>query len=341
MPIPCPLAPAVFAPVGEGCSVCPCPCPAPCVCTGCPLCSTQTHEDVEYVVEMKMVKAGDDEDQVTACPRVSVQENQTATVQVSGVDTPKDRCSLHVQATVNRSWNQDVFLHLTVAEACSHTSGDSGLHAHTETTETRCPIKLGKTMKMELTHDSNGVCTSWVVATVTAVETETPIMKTAAGPHPVSKISEEEEDPEGYGLSNVVEFIQDCFDLGAETAYSLSGSQSYSDAVAPASVEYLQNPPQACQEPITMCPASSGRCCTTPGTCTQCVAVEPAKQTALHVSIDASHDRKCVEVNDGGRSCKATADHVVLKDGCIELDGNVCASRSTIPAARRSSRPLT
>ena len=327
VPAPCPLAP-FLAPCGDGCGAC-----AACSCPNCPLCSTaQAAEGAEYVVDMKVVRGGDGDDHVMACPRVSVLENQTAIVEVNGVETPKDQCSLQMQATVTPSWtNGGVLLDLCVTDSCAHRGG-AGLKAHTEMTETRLPVSLGKATKLELTHDSDGACTSWVEVKVTEVEREALAPKTtAAGSCPKSAVYEEEEDAEGCGLADFIGAVQDLFGLAADTASSMSGLDTPAEPAAQLAGQYLQSPPEYCPPP---CPAACATPCHGCGTCpvasagggcTQCVAVESAKQPAVQVSIDASNERKCVEMTDGKKHFKATADHLTMHDGCIELQGDVRA----------------
>ena len=43
----------------------------------------------------------------------------------------------------------------------------------------------------------------------------------------------------------------------------------------------------------------------------------------MHITIDATHDRKCVEMNDGKKRFKATADRLTVHDDCIQLEGDV------------------
>ncbi len=172
MPCPVPFMPAGFAPCGDGCGVCTvCPCP------NCPLCSlSPAPEGGEYVVEMKMVEAGDDEPKVISHPRICVVEGQTGTVQVAAAGS-KEQSTLQMQATLTKL-DEGAVLDLCVMKASSFTPGNNVFQSHAETTQHRLPVQFGKATKLELTHDSDGACTSWVEVTVTKVETEARMPKT-------------------------------------------------------------------------------------------------------------------------------------------------------------------
>ena len=43
----------------------------------------------------------------------------------------------------------------------------------------------------------------------------------------------------------------------------------------------------------------------------------------MRLSIDAMHDRKKVEVTDGGKHLTALADRMTIHDDCIQLQGEV------------------
>ncbi len=320
LPCPVPFMPAGFAPCGDGCGACTvCPCP------NCPLCSaSQAPQGGEYVVEMKMMEAGDDEPEVISLPRMCVMEGQTGTVQ-TGADGSREQSSLQMHATVTKL-DKGVLLDLCVVKAGSHTPGNNVLHTHTETAETRLPVALGKTTKLEVSHDSDGDCTSWVEVTVTKAETEARMPKTSAGACPKAMVAEEEEDVESLGLSDFVEFLEDCFDAAAETASSVTGASS-GDEPTVVSGEYLQQPPlyspTASATAVGTCPSCPSHSCGTASTCTQCAATEEAKQQVVHIGFDTLHRRVVMEWNDGKKHFTSSADRLTVHDGCFVLEGHV------------------
>ncbi len=241
MPCPVPFMPAGFAPCGDGCGVCTvCPCP------NCPLCSLfPAPEGGEYVVEMKMVEAGDDEPKVISHPRICVVEGQTGTVQVAAAGS-KEQSTLQMQATLTKL-DVGAVLSLRVEQGNSFTPGNNVFQSHADTTQHQLPVQFGKATKLELTHDSDGACTSWVEVTVTKVETEARMPKTAACACPKAMAVEEEEEAESFGVDDFVEFLQDLFDAAAETASSVTGASSDGQPTV-ASGETLQHPPLYCPE---------------------------------------------------------------------------------------------
>ncbi len=339
-PCPAPLMPAGFVSYGDGCA-----CPS-CSCPNCPLCTmSPSAESAEYVVEMKMVEAGDDEpDAVISHPRLCVLEGQTGTVQTAAAGS-KEQSTLQMQATLTKL-DVGAILNLRVEQSSSSTPGNNVLQAHTETIEHRLPVVFGKATKLELTHDSNGACTSWVEVTVTKVETEKRVPKTGSvgGCCPKAKVcEEEEEDAAPAGVSDFVEVLQGFFDVAADTASTVTGTSS-SDEPAVAQAEYLQHPPLYCPEmsaPGTCtgsCPASEHSCCTS-AACTQCAATKSAKQAITHVRIHSCDGRKCVEMSCGDKHWKAIADRVTIHGGSLEMEG--CEAESSDGSASFSAAKIT
>ncbi|HVS38002.1 MAG TPA: LPS export ABC transporter periplasmic protein LptC, partial [Gemmataceae bacterium] len=299
---------------GDGCGVCPCPTPCTCPTCTCPNCSycsaPQAFQPAEYVVEMKLLKAGaDGDDEVQMCPRVTVLENQTASVEMLGVESSQEQCCHRIQATVMKSV-KGVVLNLHVEDSCARAEGEFGGRAHTETTAIRCPVALDTTNKLELVQGVDGAYRSWVEVRVTEVNGKATPTKAAACTCPKVKAAvAEEEDQDDQGLSGAIDVIQGFFEMGADAAAGMAQSCGCCD-----------DKPSVCTppvnfdgDPLTYVP------------CTRCSAVEAAKQPTAHVSIDFSHDRKCVEVNNGDKHFKATADHIVMQDDCIRLEGDVRA----------------
>jgi hypothetical protein len=60
----------------------------------------------------------------------------------------------------------------------------------------------------------------------------------------------------------------------------------------------------------------------------QCVAVEAVKKPVRHMRIDAAHGSKCVEISDGDKGWKVTADRITLREGRLDLAGHVHAVSS-------------
>src|SRR5262249_41125178 len=123
--------------------------------------------------------------------------------------------------------------------------------------------------------------------------------------------------------------------------YDLFGMEAWSDEPTPPSGLYLQQPPQYCPaqpalpiarvqfaQEAASCPAGSCPSAACPqchdSACTQCSATEAAK-AEMHVSIDGSGDRKCVEISAGKSRFKASADRLAMHGHCIVLEGDVRA----------------
>ncbi len=318
-PCPAPLMPAGFVSYGDGCA-----CPS-CSCPNCPLCTMSPSAPAEeYVVDLKMVEGGDgDPDTAISHPRLCVLEGQTGTVQTAAAGS-KEQSTLQMQATLTKL-DVGAILNLRVEQGSSFTPGNNVLQAHTETTEHRLPVVFGKATKLELTHDSNGACTSWVEVTVTKVETEKRKEAASGCSCPKAKVcEEEEEDAAPAGVGDFVDVLVGFFDVAAEMASTVTGTSS-SDEPAVSQAEYLQHPPLYCPEMSASgtctgsCAASAHSCCTS-AACTQCAAVEAEKRPTTHIRICADHGRKSIEIIHGDMRWTGYADRVTIIDGCIKLE---------------------
>ena len=329
-PLPCPC-PAPFLPVGfapyaqgYGCgSACPCP-------AGCPDCAysacaaSMPCDPMQYEVALKVCKAAADGGvEILTQPRIRALDMQPATVEIGCVHSDKEQSSCQIQLMLTKQ-GKGALMNVAVTESAT-AQRESGPHMHSETTEQRCHMAFGAATKLELSCNSDGSPKTWLEATVTPVEHEERV-KTASAP--------EMEDADDSPLSDMAEVVQDLFDMVADTAAELFGADaSPEQATLPAGL-YVPQPPayfpadapvpmarelSSCQGSVRSCP--TGGC----SGCTQCVAAEAVHQAAMHVCIDGTGERKCVEMSSGKKHFKATADHLTVHDGCVELEGNVQA----------------
>jgi hypothetical protein len=212
-------------------------------------------------------------------------------------------------------------------------SGEDNVRMHTEAMETRCPVALGAATKVLLTENADGSPRTWVEVTVKEAKYETHSAATC----PAGKSCDDGGDSPAAGFAQCV---NDIMCSVADMASDLFGAETWSEPAELPPPQYVQHPPQynapdpvyplvrelAAQEAGT-CPAAG---CSQPASapcsnvCTQCAATAPA-QPAMRVCIDASKERKCVEMTLGKKRFKATADHVTMHDDCITLEGDVRA----------------
>ena len=297
-------------------------------CPACPACTCRQDAMIDapqYVVELKMMKAG--EDGMITCPRLTVFEGQNATVQLHGVETPREQSTLQMQVTM-RKQGKGALLDLTVLDAMTCNDGESGVRTHTETTESQCNIPFGKPHKMVLKHDADGMETSWMEVTVREIEQAPPAQHTASVqvvPAPLPVAMKESDESAVVIIADVVEQV---FDSIADAASEWFAPESPAQPQDLRSATYLENPPQYTAQPQPLplpreMASREGTCPNAGRTCIQCVAAEVVQKPAMHITIDATHERKCVEMSDGKKHFKATADRLTVHDDCIQLEGDV------------------
>ncbi len=148
------------------------------------------------------------------------------------------------------------------------------------------------------------------------------------------------EDADATPLDTVGEVVDCLYDILSDTATSAFGWALVGDEeMEEAPQAYLQAPPQyvppyppdadlyACRKPgdgasllgLRRGVLPQGEC----GCCIQCAAAEAVKKPTVHIHIDAKHSRTCVEVNQGGKCWKASADEATVSNGRLILEGDV------------------
>jgi hypothetical protein len=270
---------------------------APC-CQSCPSCASSakccTHETpvdpTQYVVTTKIVttNAEGDCDEITS-PKVTVFEGQGASILVQGIQTPTERRDLSLQMLVTKQ-GKDVRLDLGVQHHVSINLGNGSDGAWAVTRKV-CNVTLGKMKRLVLEKNADGSDRTWAEATVTAIPPE--------------------DDADGSALDCIGEVVDDLIETVADVATSLFGDDSEVEPVAtpaPVAVAPRAYPVAA----MASCPAVK-----------QCVAVEAVKKPVRHMRIAASHGSKCVEISDGDKGWKGTADRITLRDGNLVLEGHV------------------
>jgi hypothetical protein len=271
---------------------------APC-CQTCPSCARSTqsrgHETpadpMQYVVWTKIVKTnaeGDCDEMMS--PKITLLEGQGANILLQGVQTPTERRDLSLQMRVTKQ-GKDVHLALGVEDHMSCGVGAIGQCAWTEATRKECNVTLGKMKRFVLKKNADGSDRAWAEVTVTEVAPE--------------------DDAEGSALDCVGDVVEDLIDTVADVATSLFGDDA---EVEPEVIQIpVASAPREFQVPVTaLCPAVK-----------QCVAVEPVKKATRRIYIATAHGRKCVEISDGDKGWKGTADKITLRGGDLVLEGHV------------------
>jgi hypothetical protein len=332
-PCPAPSLPAAFGGCGQSCPACP-------ACS----CRQVTPEDApQYVVAMKMVKAAasaDGEEEVVACPRLTVCEGQKATVQLHGVETAKERSSLQVELTVTKQ-GEAASMDLAVTDSGAVQAHDI-VRIHTETTDEKFHVVLGESKKMELHHDKDGTPVTWVEVTVTEVEREEVIQKTASVQgYPDAKMADRDDACDFRDC--IVDVVEDVLDTIADAASGLFATETSDEATTLPVDPNLEHPVQYLESPTPLplpreLAAREATCPNSKSTCVQCTSLEMVKKPTMHIRIEAQNGRQCVEVTDGGKCWKATAERLMVNDGRILLEGDVhaesCGDSLTIHAEK-------
>jgi len=288
LPAPHPVGTTVIPHAASCCQSC---C-ASCACSG-KCCSHETPADsTQYVVATKIVHASPDGDcDEIMSPKLTVFGGQLANVLVQDAQTPEGEHKGVVLIVQVAKQGKDIRLALGMKHHTSINLGDGSDGAWVEETRTVCNVTLGKMKRLVLTKNSNGSDAEWAEVIVTEIASE--------------------DGAQGSPLDCLNDAIDDLIDTVADVATSLFGDDSDIEAVA--SPTPVAAAPRA--YPVTAmapCPAIK-----------QCVAVETVKKPVRHVRIAASHGSKCVEISDGDKGWKGTADRITLRDGNLVLEGHV------------------
>lgn len=274
---------------------------APC-CQSCPSCAGSAKccahdtlaDSTQYVVTTKIVTTNveGDCDEIMS-PKVTVFEGQGASILVQGIQTPTERRDLSLQMLVTKQ-GKAVRLDLGVQHHVSICLGNGSDGAWAVTRKV-CNVTLGKMKRLVLEKNADGSDRTWAEATVTAIPPE--------------------DDADGSALDCIGEVVDDLIETVADVATSLFGDDATSEPVAAS--EYVQMP--VCPAPRAYPVAATALC----PAVKQCVSVEAVKKPVRHLHIAASHGSKYVEISDGDKGWKGTADRITLRDGNLVLEGHV------------------
>jgi hypothetical protein len=258
-------------------------CPS-CACDGKCCAQAKTVLPAQYVVRAKLVNASADGDcDEVMTPNVTVFAGQTASVGVHDEPTWTERHDINMQIHVTKP-DARLHLDLEVEQAKMCDKAPAGSPKMAITrVATAYDLTPGKMKRLVLEKNADGSDASWVEVTVTEIAPQ----------------EEKEDSP----LDCIGEVVDDLIDTVADVATSLFGDDEPREPVQ--AVEY--------RVPV-MAPCPS---------CKKCVAVEAVKTPVKKIRIVMTNGQKCVECSDGDKSWKMTADRITVRDGNLDLEGNL------------------
>jgi hypothetical protein len=291
----------VSPPAGTSIEVSPPPCPA---CQSCPSLRTGGQcvqpDLTQYTVKTKFVRVSAQGDCNETSSEVSLYEGQGAKYLVRGIQTPTASHDVSMQFHVTKQ-NENLRLVLGVEDHMSCAVGPLGQCAWIEGMRKECDVTLGAKKRFVLKKNRDGSDRAWVEIIVYGVAPAEHIQQAAMS----------EDDADGSALDCVGDVVEDLIDTVADVATSLFGDDA---KVEPEVIQIpVASAPREFQVPVTaLCPAVK-----------QCVAVEPVKKATRRIYIATAHGRKCVEISDGDKGWKGTADKITLRGGDLVLEGHV------------------
>jgi hypothetical protein len=287
---------------------------ASCACSG-KSCTDEMPADApQYVVTTKIVYANADGDCAEIMsPKVMVLDGQTANVIFVGEQSPKESRSHSMQVRV-ASVEKGCRLNLRIEDSLDCHDAKGGEHTQIDSARMDCNVTLGKMKRLVLQKDADGSDRAWAEVTVTAIAPE--------------------DDAADSPLDCVSDAIGDLIDTVAEVATSLFGDDevepvaSARPTVVAAAPLYLQAPPLDYGVPAEA-PRPAVQ---------QCVAVEAVKKSGVYIRIDDKNKRTTVEMRDGNKCWKASAEQISVVNGELVLEGDVrCESNGDAPVITADS----